>query len=82
MIRYNNISRPVHDPQRSLRLPHDSLLKIWGRDPHSPGLTALTGLKVSAVMDRQVCQFFPCIYAWHCVKHHEMIQPLLRYIYA
>ena len=34
MIRYNNISRPVHDPS-------DPLPKIWGSRPSVPGLTPL-----------------------------------------
>src|SRR6218665_336610 len=40
MIRYNNISRPVQDPQRPPRLPHDSLPKIWGRDSQPPIIDA------------------------------------------
>ena len=43
MIRYNNISRPVHDPQRHLCDPHDPPApNLGGRDPLSPpGLTPL-----------------------------------------
>src|SRR6218665_1598635 len=38
LIRYNDSSRPVHDPCD----PHTNPLpKIWGRDPQPPGLTPL-----------------------------------------
>ena|SRR6218665_280198 len=38
IIRYNNVSRLVHDPCD----PHEPLPKIWrGRDPQPPGLTPL-----------------------------------------
>src|SRR6218665_3124842 len=45
MIRYNNISRPVHDPNdppaTSLRPHRTPCPKYGGRDPQPPGLTPL-----------------------------------------
>src|SRR6218665_1092971 len=43
MIRYNNISRPVHDSNDPpATLPScDPLPKIWGSRPSAPGLTPL-----------------------------------------
>src|SRR6218665_1484900 len=38
MIRYNNISRPVHDSNDP---PATTLPKIWGHDLQPPGLTTL-----------------------------------------
>jgi len=39
MIKYNNISRSVHDPHDPLRSPRP-LPKIWGRDPQTPRIDA------------------------------------------
>src|SRR6218665_3022031 len=47
MIRYNNISRPVHDPHDPSPRPHDPLHKISGARPQSPGLTPLHPLYIS-----------------------------------
>ena len=42
MIRYNNISRPVHDSNDpSATLPATPCPKSGGRDPQPPGLTPL-----------------------------------------
>src|SRR6218665_1188317 len=48
MIRYNNISRPVHDsprprhdPTNPLRPPRPPCPKSGGRDPNAPGLASL-----------------------------------------
>src|SRR6218665_2281093 len=42
MIRFNNISRPVHDSNDPFAtLPATPLPKIWGHDPQPPGLTPL-----------------------------------------
>src|SRR6218665_1716920 len=41
MVRYNNILRPVHDPQDPLRPPTTPLPKIWeGHDPPTPRIDA------------------------------------------
>src|SRR6218665_979532 len=56
MIRYNTISRPVHDPNAPLRpslRPHTTPLpKIWGSRPSAPGLTPLDSNEKEAFSSR------------------------------
>src|SRR6218665_1699124 len=57
MIRYNNISRPVHDPNDPPATLHATLTrspcpKYGGRDPQPPGLTPLDGNEKEALSRR------------------------------
>src|SRR6218665_4022901 len=53
MIRYNNISRHVHDPNDPLRpFLRPPCPKYWGRDPQPPGLTPLNSNEKEAFSRR------------------------------
>src|SRR6218665_1536050 len=54
MIRYNNISRPVHDfNDPPATLPATPCPKSWGRDHQTPGLTPLGSNGKEAISSRK-----------------------------